>query len=144
MMPDDEVVIGSSSKRLSILFSHNINGETHPCGCRHHPLGGLTQVAGKMHQLGKDSAGLIYIDTGDTFFPSSKIPKTVESSTKFIARQLAWALDQQGLKFYLPGDQDFAAGAEFLKELGIENGFQFVIANLKDESRKSFPSIQSK
>ena len=31
---------------LSLFFSHNINGETHPCGCRQFPLGGMAQVNG--------------------------------------------------------------------------------------------------
>ena len=58
---------------LSLVFSHNISGETHPCGCRNFPLGGLPQVAGLFHNLSENSE-VFYVDTGDTFFPSSVIP----------------------------------------------------------------------
>ena len=44
-------VVGLKKKKLSIVFSHNVHGETHPCGCRHFPLGGLPQVAGQIKSI---------------------------------------------------------------------------------------------
>ena len=42
----DRIDVKSGSDHIKIVFSHNINGETHPCGCRKFPLGGLPQIAG--------------------------------------------------------------------------------------------------
>ena len=43
-----------SKEQYSIVFSHSLSGETHPCGCRHFPLGGLPQVAGLHSKLKKE------------------------------------------------------------------------------------------
>jgi hypothetical protein len=135
---DDEPyqVINVQDDYFGIAFSGNINGETHPCGCRHFPLGGLPHVAGVMHEL-KQDADILYVDAGDTFFPSSTLPVSLKDSLTFAAKNLAKGLAQVGLKYFVPGDQDFAAGANFLKELLDESGIQMLVANLKDP--KSFP-----
>src|SRR6218665_3531436 len=75
-------------KKLSLVFSHNISGETHPCGCRNFPLGGLPQVAGLFADISKDSE-IVYVDTGDTFFPSSVVPVTMKDSLTFAGENLA-------------------------------------------------------
>ena len=113
---------------FSILFSHNINGETHPCGCRHHPLGGLPQVAGVFHEIKKDS-DILYVDSGDTFFASSSIPKTLEQSLTFTGKNLARGLGMLNLSYMLIGEQDLAMGWDFLKEVQLENNFTYLISN---------------
>lgn len=126
-------VINLTGKKISLVFSHNINGETHPCGCRKFPLGGLPQFAGLMHKIKKE-ADVIYVDTGDTFFPSSRIPKSVTDSLSFAATNLAIGLDMMHLKYYVPGDQDMALGTKFLADLVKKSKFQFLIANLATDS----------
>ncbi len=118
-------------QKLSLIFSHNISGETHPCGCRNFPLGGLPQVAGLFANISKDSE-LLYVDTGDTFFPSSVVPVSMKDSLTFAATNLAVGLEQVGLKYFVPGDQDFAMGVEFLQGIANTRKFDFLIANLKD------------
>lgn len=118
---------------LAIVFSHNISGETHPCGCRNFPLGGLPQVAGLFNNISK-KAEVIYVDTGDTFFPSSVIPLSMKDSLAFAANDLALGLDRLGLKYFVPGDQDFALGLEFLKNLANTRNFEFLISNLANEN----------
>ncbi|MDO9183248.1 MAG: multiheme c-type cytochrome [Bacteriovorax sp.] len=136
---DQEAVNAKSMKKsnnpqnLAIVFSHNISGETHPCGCRNFPLGGLPQVAGLFANLSKTSE-VFYVDTGDTFFPSSVIPTSMKDSLSFAANNLALGLDQLGLKYFVPGDQDFALGLDFLKNLANTRNFEFLISNLADES----------
>lgn len=118
---------------FSLVFSHNISGETHPCGCRNFPLGGLPQVAGLFNNLSKKSE-VFYVDTGDTFFPSSAVPSSMKDSLSFAANNLALGLDQIGLKYFVPGDQDFAMGLDFLKKMAVTRHFEFLISNLADES----------
>jgi hypothetical protein len=134
----------ATPKNLALVFSHNISGETHPCGCRNFPLGGLPQVAGLFHKLSLDSE-VFYVDTGDTFFPSSVIPPTMKDSLSFAANNLALGLDQIGLKYFVPGDQDFAQGLEFLKKIANTHNFEFLLSNLADESlfkHKRFAKIE--
>ncbi|WP_372652344.1 multiheme c-type cytochrome [Halobacteriovorax sp.] len=121
-------VTGIDKDNFSILFSHNINGETHPCGCRHHPLGGLPQVAGVFHEIRKNSDTL-YVDSGDTFFASSSIPTTLEKSLSFTAKNLAKGLGMLKLAYMLPGEQDLAMGWDLLKELQEKNNFAYLVSN---------------
>jgi hypothetical protein len=131
------------AKEVSIGFSHNINGETHPCGCRKFPLGGIPQVAGIFHQW-KQQSPFLYIDTGDTFFPAPVLPSSLEKSLKFTAKRLAKFLDDLGLVYMLPGDQDYAAGLPFLNELAQQHKFKFLISNLKSDQLTHLKSVSIK
>ncbi len=116
------------SPKLHLVFSHNISGETHPCGCRNFPLGGLPQVYGLFSEL-KKTGEIFYVDTGDTFFPSSVIPESMHQSLGFGARNLARGLDLLGLRLVVPGDQDLALGETFLTDIDNENNFNFFVSN---------------
>lgn len=128
---EKQVTKASVAENISIVFSHNLSGETHPCGCRNFPLGGLPQVAGLFAKLSKDRK-IIYVDTGDTFFPSSVVPASMKDSLTFAGENLALGLEQIGLNYYIPGDQDFAMGVEFLQSIANSRKFTFLIANLAD------------
>ncbi|MAE57242.1 MAG: hypothetical protein CME69_00095 [Halobacteriovorax sp.] len=131
-------------KDFSIIYSHSIMGETHPCGCRHFPLGGLPQVAGLFHEL-KEKKDIFYIDTGDALFPTPVIPKHISKSARFGALNLARGLDKLGLKYMLIGDNDLALGFDFLNELKKEVSFEFLISNLKDDkvlTHKKYATIE--
>ncbi len=130
---DESKKKSASPANFSLVFSHNISGETHPCGCRNFPLGGLPQVAGLFSNLSKQGE-VFYVDTGDTFFPSSVVPTSMKDSLSFAANNLALGLDQIGLKYFVPGDQDFAMGLDFLKKMAVTRKFEFLISNLKDEN----------
>lgn len=125
---EDYSVQGMEKDNLSILFSHNINGETHPCGCRHHPLGGMPQIAGLMHEI-QSKNDTLYVDSGDTFFASSTIPSTLQNSLEFTGKNLARGLSKLGLAYQLPGEQDLAMGWNFLKEVQDENKFNYLVSN---------------
>lgn len=125
-------VVDLDEKNLGVVFSHNVNGETHPCGCRHFPLGGLPQVAGAIHKLEKDET-VIYVDSGDTLFASATMPKNLEQSQTYNAKSLAKGLSQVGLKYWVPGDQDFAKGIDFIKKVATENKINLILSNLKNK-----------
>lgn len=125
--------IQKGSDHISILHSHNINGETHPCGCRHFPLGGLSQVAGLFAELSL-SKSFVYVDTGDTFFSSSKINPLSEKSQFFTAKKLRDALNSLGLQYIVLGDQDFAGGTVFIQELLKEAKFEVLGANFNEKT----------
>ncbi len=124
----------TKSESLNIMFSHNINGETHPCGCRNFPLGGIPQIAGSLQN--PSNSPLVYVDTGDAFFPSTQVPKLLEKSQVFTANKIAESFDKNGLELFLPGDQDFAFGEDFLATISTKHKFQFVISNLNSKKIK--------
>lgn len=127
---DSPQVVSLEGKDLSLVFSHNVNGETHPCGCRHFPLGGLPQVAGAISKIEKDHP-VIYVDTGDTLFASTKIPKTLEKSKTYNAKELLKGLSRVGLKYWVPGDQDFSKGPQFINEVAELAKVEILVANQK-------------
>ncbi|MGB0453258.1 MAG: multiheme c-type cytochrome [Bacteriovoracaceae bacterium] len=139
-------VTNIEDKKLSLVFSHNILGETHPCGCRHHPLGGLPQFAGKVHEIQSDHP-TFYVDTGDTLFDTNNVPVSLRKSLLFKAQNLAKGLDLMKLKFFVPGDFDLAEGVAKLDEIIKERNFATLLSNLKDDSKyfsknKKFHLIQ--
>ena len=126
------VFIPPGTTEVSILFGHNINGETHPCGCREHPLGGLPQVAGALQQV-RDKNPVIYIDSGDMLFSSNKMPSALEKSWKFGAENLVKAMNILKLNYATPGDYDLTAGADYLKDLATKMNYPYLIANPSDQ-----------
>ncbi len=134
----------TNSDHLNIVFSHNINGETHPCGCRNFPLGGLPQVKGELFDL-NSKAPLLYIDSGDAFFPSTQVPKLLEQSQLFTAKKIAESFDINGLEIFTPGDQDFAYGIDWLGKISKEHKFKFLLSNIiKNDKINSKPYIVKK
>jgi hypothetical protein len=136
MENDGYDVINFDDKNLALLFSHNIHGETHPCGCRHFPLGGLAQVAGQIEKIKRDH-NIIYIDSGDTLFDSTKIPDTLKKSRIYNAKGLAKGLSDVGLNYWTPGDYDFANGVDFISQMAKEHKFNILVSNLRSPS--TFP-----
>lgn len=141
VLDDGKVTVVNPSNRLlkeknrfTLVFSHNVNGETHPCGCRHFPLGGLPQVAGHMHEL-RETSQVLYVDVGDTFFSSSRIPESMQKSLSFAAENLAKGFDLLKLDYFIPGDQDFAEGEDFLVKILKGKSFTPLIANLEHQEK---------
>jgi hypothetical protein len=128
---NDIIDIKTNSDHLNLIFSHNINGETHPCGCRNFPLGGLPQVKGALYETRK-KAPTLYVDSGDALFPSTQVPKFLEKSQLFTAKKIAESFDLNGLDFFTPGDQDFAFGVDFLGSISKSYKFKFIISNIKE------------
>lgn len=121
---------GKAENKLILAFSHNVNGETHPCGCRQFPLGGLPQLAGQLNEI-KNTSQLVYLDTGDLFFPSSSMVDSVKKSLTFTADELLESYQKLGINFLLPGDQDFALGLPFLNK--VAKKIPYLVTNLVDE-----------
>lgn len=129
----EKVDAKSGVDHLKLVFSHNINGETHPCGCRKFPLGGIPQAAGYLHEAGKNSP-VIYVDSGDMLFPSPNVPASLNDSIKFTADKLVEAQNMLGLRYFVPGDQDFALGADYLAQVSKTSKFSFLVTNMRDDS----------
>ena len=130
----DRINIKNGSDHVKLLFSHNINGETHPCGCRKFPLGGLPQVAGYMSKAKKESS-IIYVDTGDMLFQTTNIPPYYEESMQYTAEKLAEIQHKLNLRVLVPGELDLSLGEGFLKKVTEKNELPLLIANLSESSK---------
>lgn len=115
---------------FALMFSHNINGETHPCGCHKFPRGGIAELYGLFHQR-KSERPQFYVDVGDTFFPSPVLPENRLDSLSFTAQTIANGLDQLELRYLVPGEHDFALGPEYLRQLLEGRSFKLLLSNLK-------------
>lgn len=131
---NEKIDPATGNTNFSIIFSNNIAGETHSCGCRKFPLGGIPQAAGVIAKIRRSSSA-IYIDSGDTFFPTNILPQAFEKSLKYGAETILNSMNKLGLNYFTPGEYDFAAGEDFLAKLSEQAKFQFVITNLKNNSK---------
>lgn len=123
-----------SDKTVHLIFGGSINGETHPCGCRHFPLGGLPAVAGVLEQTKNKYGPFIYLDTGDLLFPSNNVPHGVDKSLTFMAQNLFKGMQQLGLRYMVIGDYDLSKGPVFFNDLIKNSGIQVLVANIAPQA----------
>lgn len=128
----DKINIKNGSDHIKIVFSHNINGETHPCGCRKFPLGGLPQVAGYFEKAKKESS-IFYVDTGDLLFQTTAIPPYYKKSMSFTAKKLAQVQSKLKLDLFVPGELDFSLGIDFLNDVLTKNKLNVLVSNFSKD-----------
>ncbi|MFZ9000488.1 MAG: multiheme c-type cytochrome [Bacteriovoracaceae bacterium] len=126
----EKIIVEKDIKNISIIFSHNIHGESVACGCRTHPLGGLDNVFGLINEVQKRSE-VIYVDVGDMLFPTPKISKAQEKSQTFISKEIVKAMDLMGLKYYVPGEMDFALGEQYYQNTWQNHKAKLLLTNSK-------------
>lgn len=127
----DKIELKTGSDHIKIIFSHNINGETHPCGCRKFPLGGLPQVAGYFAKAKKESS-VFYVDTGDMLFQTTAIPPYYKKSMTFTADKLAQVQKKLGLQLFVPGVLDLSLGIDYLEKTVKKNDLKVLVSNYAD------------
>ena len=116
------------NNKISIIFSHNIQGVFETCGCDDPPLGGQAQAYGLINSK-KITRKIVYVDAGDTFFGAPKIPKYFHKSQTQIATDMANVLKNIGLDYFTPGEMDFALGGSFLENLAKKANTTIVLSN---------------
>ena len=118
-----------------ILYSNDILGEIEPCGCRSNPLGGMIRKEAllKFNEWLRAAgpAGTLQVDSGDLFFSSSEIPETLRPQARTQSMGLARALKATSMDLVVPGEKDFALGADHYRKLLKEAGIQAIAANLE-------------
>jgi len=127
---DVKTVKSNKENQLHLIFGGSINGETHPCGCRHFPLGGLSSLAGVLDKFKKDHGEFVYLDTGDMLFPSNNIPAGVKRSVSFMAQNVFRGMNLLGVNYMVLGDYDLSEGPEFINQLLENSPVQLLVANL--------------
>lgn len=112
-----------TNKELNIIYTNDIEGSVDTCGCATDPGGGAERRLNwyKKHNLSPIDA--IYINGGNTLFPSSNY---MDYETKYLkagAKIIADSMNKMNIDAYTPGEQDFKMGIDFFlsttKELPV-------------------------
>lgn len=107
-----KIISNQDHHTFHLFFTHNLNAEIFPCGCRNHPLGGLHH----MHEIIKQHSPSMLIDTGDMLFAGLKVIDIDKEVESYKAKEILNFYKSMGLDLFVPGDQDYAQGSTFLIE----------------------------
>lgn len=119
-----------------ILFSHDVQGDLEPCGCRGNPQGGFARRANWIASLPPTAAGdEWWVDTGDLFFAMTEIPQPLRSQALKQAETIARIFTANPQSVLLPGEKDFALGLkQYSKFLEIPHAPTVTAVNLMHAS----------
>ena len=63
----------AESKKIRIVSTANVHGETDPCGWKKKPLGGLARKATIIDELRSEGFDVLVLDAGNLFFKTEGI-----------------------------------------------------------------------
>jgi 2',3'-cyclic-nucleotide 2'-phosphodiesterase (5'-nucleotidase family) len=111
----------STKKSFEILYFSNLNGNIEACECYEPRLGGLHQIKAVVDKLRKENPGVILIDGGDTFntYPFIELDQAVAAAYNILQPDI-----------WIPGDQEFIEGENFLLNLSKDLKTNFLSGNL--------------
>ena len=79
----------TESKKIRIVSTANVHGETDPCGWKKRPLGGLARKATVIDELRSEGFDVIILDAGNLLFKKDVIgPGISLDSGKKLQRKL--------------------------------------------------------
>ena len=112
----------SAARRLTILSTADVGGDTEPCGCKIRPLGG---VARRVHAVRGFGEALV-VDGGDHFFRTEELDPRDEPQARATAELLADALAEMKAQALVVGERDLALGRPALAALGALSSLMVV------------------
>jgi len=115
-----------------LYFTSNRQGEIEPCGCQVNQIGGLNRLQAYFARKLEKSTDHLFVDSGDTYFSNYPVNQRRLKQETLRAFVIARAHRRLGLGFFTPGEKDFAAGLEVLRQLEKESGATTLAANLVD------------
>ncbi|HEY0711086.1 MAG TPA: multiheme c-type cytochrome, partial [Polyangia bacterium] len=130
---------------LTVLHTANLRGEY-----ENHPLGGLarraTLVAETAKALKTSGGGLLHVDVGDAFLPTTlpdgsnpKDPAPDQGEVLRRARLIAGGLGKLRLDAFVPGEADLSLGWKTFRQLVQAAKLPVLLANLEDgKGRRPF------
>ena len=114
---------------LTIFFSSDTRGMLRRCGCSQGQMGGLSARATYIKANSPKGRTLV-LDAGDILFNDPKQKESWADFYEIKARTMLKAMEVSGYAAAVPGEYDFAFGAEFLKDAARDTDFPFVAANV--------------
>ena len=120
-------------KNIRIIATTNVNGETEPCGWPKKPLGGLARKATIVDNAKVDSESVLIFDAGNLFFKKKTLTEMELEEKQINAKCINDSYNLIGCNAFTPGEQDFAAGLNFLLSLKEKSNYPFISCNIKDK-----------
>ncbi|MGM0556849.1 MAG: multiheme c-type cytochrome [Myxococcota bacterium] len=116
----------------AVFWLAGLKGYLEPCGCSADVLlGGIDRIVGYVQAARELYPATVMVDAGDTFFEFAEIEDHAVPQEKAKTDVIVAALEKLGTTLTVPGERDFALGADFylkkLKAAGVEP----VATNLK-------------
>jgi len=127
MSCSEKVVI---SDQITMLVTTNVRGQLDPCGWKANPLGGLPRRSTYISEVRQGGLDPVLLDAGDALFELTILPKGKEASSKLRARTVLESTKKMGNYVYNIGQNDFAAGLGFLREMEDSYETRFISSNL--------------
>ena len=125
----------AESKKIRIVSTANVHGETDPCGWKKKPLGGLARKATIIDNLRSEGFDVVILDAGNLFFKRDKLdPGTPTESAKKTAEIIVSGFNGIGCHAFSPGSKDFAAGLQFVQNMQKIAEFPFISSNIEDSN----------
>lgn len=106
---------------LRLFFVSDLAGAIEPCGCVKDQLGGMDHFAALVAKEKKDANASAVLAVGPTHFMDVVIPPDRKNQETKKAVAIAQCLEAAGLKFWVPGKNDWANGQSLWKELNGES-----------------------
>lgn len=114
-------------RTLTLLATGDVGSDTDVCGCKAHPLGGVTKRARLVRDRGPD---VLVVDAGDLFFRTWSVSPRAEPQAQETALFFADVLKDQGVPAIAVGERDLALGLPYLRRLAQRAGIKLLAANL--------------
>jgi len=114
-----------------VFFLAGLKGYLEPCGCTADVLlGGAERIVGYVRAARELYGGSMMVDGGDTFFEEREIPEHLVPQERAKADVIAAMHRAMETRAMVPGERDFALGAEFYLETARGTGAEVLGANL--------------
>ncbi len=127
------LTVATESKKIRIVSTANVHGETDPCGWKKRPLGGLARKATVIDELRSEGFNVLILDAGNLLFKKENLGLgTPLESAKKTAEIIVDAFNKIGCHAFSPGAKDFAAGLNFVQNMQEQADFPFISANIQD------------
>ena len=127
------LVGAEEAKKIRIVSTANVHGETDPCGWKKKPLGGLARKATVIDRLRTEGFDVLILDAGNLLFKKESLsPGTPAEIAKKTAEIIVTSFNEIGCHAFSPGSKDFAAGLSFVQNMQARATFPFISANIQD------------
>ena len=129
----------------ALFFTAGLKGYLEPCGCSADVLlGGAERVVGYVQAARQLAPNDAMIDAGDTFFRHETVEDHRLPQSKAQTKVTASMLDALGVRVTVPGERDFALGADWYRQRLDEAGVEPIASNLtiQGESLPDYETIE--
>lgn len=116
---------------LRLYVVSTVGAALEPCGCVKDMLGGIDHTAALVKSGEQEAPNSLVLAAGPMFFGAPILEAKRRTQDEWKAESLAASLADVGLRAWVPGANDFAAGSETLNRLVQQSQARVMASNLK-------------